>query len=245
MILIISQLVLRTIFKIKSNKQTVTLPQTFKLCNKSVYNVEIKSKRNNSFHVHICQKDILCNISSNTNVHVIKIVNGIGKIKGQINKDGNYKILVKPCQSYNDNYTIAISFSEQKLSSKVTNKANFRFIIGITCLMCILYVTWIINWFIHFSMKNHFHSLLTIIYTFFLTEKFLCIFEYKSYYYQSNNYYKISIARKTFIGLEYYFYFLMNFLICCGYSIYHIHPKIRFIFFNMIISAIITVYSIF
>ena len=76
--------------------QVVTLPQSFKLNNKSVYTVEIKSKTINSFHVHICQKDILCNISSNTNIYVIKIVNGTGKISGQIFY--SYKILVKPSQ---------------------------------------------------------------------------------------------------------------------------------------------------
>lgn len=245
MIIIISQFFLRTIYQYNSNKQTVILPQSFKLNNKNVYTVEIKSKTINSFHVHICQKDILCNISSNTNTHVIKIINGTGEISGQIKKDGNYKIWVKPYQFYNDNYTIAILFSEPKSFSKVTKQTNFRFIIGITCLMCILYLTWIINWFIHFSMKNHFHSLLTIIYTFFLTEKFLHIFEYKSYYYQSNNHYKISIARKTFIGLEYYLFFLTNLLIGNGYSIYQIHPKIYFFFLSMIICAIIMVCSLF
>ena len=249
-LLIINALIIRTKYKFTTNAKKTIIPQSFQFKKEGLCTIQIKSEKVDSIYVYIDREENILknkkeiknqcnNMITAKNGHFIQLQNGTGTYTKIVQKDGVYKVFCESCQGTNENFTIDISYSEKNSSSKITSNVNFRLIISIACIIFVIYLFWLINWFMYFSMKNIIHLILTISLTFFLVEKIICIFHFKANY-QSKNCSMFAIFRNIFVFLSNFLFFFSILLIIAGYSINYENPKLYNLFICLFMSALIT-----
>lgn len=187
-----------------------------------------------------------CNWTYNVDyINKIQLEDGKGVASGKVNKKGMYYTTVTPCNPNDDNgYTFYFTYVNPDSMLSYDEQPCLITVPIIAGIACGLFILWLVNWFMYFSLKNSLHIYFTIGIFFTVIYELLYAFEYYSRD-KSDSKSPLFVARKVFRVLQETVLLSAMFLSCRGWCIIHNSIHWGWIVLAFVLSAGITVpYSI-
>lgn len=176
--------------------------------------------------------------------NVISLQDGKGIISGKIDKKGMYYTTVASCNPYDNGYTFYFTYLNPNSCLSSDEQPCLITVPVIAGIAGLLFIIWLINWFMYFSLKNSLHLYFTIGILLTVTYEVLYVFEYISRN-KTDKKSNLYVARKVFRVLQETVLLSAMFLSCRGWCIIHSSVHWGWVVLAFVLSAGITVpYSI-
>lgn len=116
---------------------------------------------------------------ANPRYHLLELENGGGEIQGTMQEEEMSAAVIFSCSQDYSKYIVNVTYTNPNTRLSSESYEYFKTVFVFIYIYSFFLLIWQVNWFINFSIQNHIHLLLTIVFLLYFSYKLTTLLEYK------------------------------------------------------------------